>query len=149
MKVILLEDVKGIGKKYDVKEVKGGYARNFLIPKNLAKPTSAEALKKLESLQASWKLKKNTIRKELETVAKNIQDRSLIFFLKVDDKNNPFGSVTKEMILSAIRDNAFVTKERVDIKLDRPLKELGEYEVEVEFKKGIKTQLKIEVKPKK
>ena len=120
-----------------------------MIPKNLAKPTSAEALKKLESLKASWQLKENTIRKELETVAKNIQDRSLIFFLKVDDKNNPFGSVTKEMILSAIRDNAFVTKERVDIKLDRPLKELGEYEVEVEFKKGIKTQLKIEVKPKK
>ena len=149
MKVILLEDIRGVGRKYEVKEVKGGYARNFLLPKNLAKPATPESLKKLEVQKANLEARESAILKELDAVAKNIQNRSLIFFLKTDDKGHPFGSVTKEMILSAIRDNDFVTKERVNIKLDRPIKELGDHLIEVEFKKGIKTKLKIEIKPEK
>jgi len=147
MKVILLEDVQGVGHKYEIKEVKGGYARNFLFPKKLAKIATTEALRKIESQKASWQAKEDHIKKELEAIAKNMENRSLIFFLKADDKGHPYGSVTKEMILSAIRDNNYVTKERVEIKLEHPLKELGEHQVEVDFKKDIKTILKIEIKP--
>lgn len=146
MRVILLEDVRGIGNKYEVKEVKGGYARNFLIPRNLAKLATPEALKKLAVQKANWEAAEREIRKNIEAIAKNLEGRSLTFFLKVDEKGHPYSSINKDMILSAIRDNHLVTKERVNIKLDHPLKELGTHEIEVDFKKGIKTKFKIELR---
>jgi large subunit ribosomal protein L9 len=143
MKIILLEDVRNVGKKFDVKDVSDGYARNFLFPGNLAEPATVGALKKIEAMKATHEKEDKEIRAHLETIAKKISETKIEFELKADKSGAIFGSVNKESILKALREHHFVTKERVDIDLKYPIKELGEYVVPVDLKKGVVAELKI------
>lgn len=147
MKVIFLEDVKGIGRRRDVKEVSDGYARNFLFPNGLAKPATAGSLKELEKEKARSEKEDESLKKRLAEIARLLSDRHLEFSLRTDEKGGVFGSVSKEMILKGLRDANFVGKERVEIKLDHPLKELGEHFVDVDLKKGITAKLKVVLLP--
>ncbi len=143
MKVILLVDIKKLGKKFEVKEVPDGYARNFLIPKKLAQFASEIALKKLEARRAETEQEESDEKKHLELLARKISGTKLIFDVRTDDKGHSFGSVTKDMIQKALRDQKLVTKERVEVKVDHPLKTLGDHEIEIDLKKGIRSKLKI------
>jgi len=147
MKIILLQDVKDAGKKYDIKEVADGYARNFLFPNKLAEPATPSALKKLENLKSKLGKEELELKKRLEEIVRKIGDTTLEFSLKTDGKGGIFGSVTKEMILKALREHGLVTKERVDVTLDHPIKELGDHKVKVDLKKGIAVELKIRIQP--
>lgn len=147
MKVILLADIGGMGKKYDVKDVSDGHARNLLLPKKLAKPATPQALKELGQLKAELEKENAELRKHLEELARQINESYLEFELKTDEKGSVFGSVTKGMILRAMREQNWLRKERVDILLEHPLKEFGEHKVAVDFKKGITAELKIIVRP--
>lgn len=149
MKVILLEDIKGIGNKYDVKDVSDGYARNFLLPKKMVKPATPQALKELEQLKAQMGKEDAEFKKHLSELARKISDSYLEFQLKTDEKGSVFGSITKEMILRAMREHGWLGKERIDISLEHPIKEFGEHKVSVDLKKGIKAELKIIVQPQK
>lgn len=143
MKVIFLEEVRGVGRKYDIKEVNGGYARNFLIPRKLAKLATAEAIKTNQRLRENLEREGAELKKHLEALARRIEERSLQFKLRVDQIGHLFGSVTKEMILSGLRDAGLVSKERVEVSLDHPIKELGEHSVWVDLKGGIRAKLKL------
>ncbi len=143
MKVILLRDVKNLGKKLEVREVPAGYARNFLIPRVLAEPATQAALDKLAKLKEHLDKEENETIKHLESLAKKINGTTLIFDVKIDPSGHLFGSVSKEMIQKAIRDRGLVTKERVEIKVDHPLKNIGDHQLEIDLKKGIKANLKI------
>lgn len=144
MKVILLKDVKEIGaKKFEVKEVADGYARNFLIARGLAKAATAAALKELASLQAQHSKEETELVKHLQEVARRLSDRHLEFHLKEDGQGTVFGSVSKDAILKGLRDTGLVTTERVELKLDHPLKEIGDHLVEVDLKKGVTAKLKV------
>ena len=147
MKIILLEDIKGIGKKYDVKDISDGYARNFLLPKKLVKQATPQTLKELEQLKSKLEKEDIGFKKHLSELARKISDSYLEFQLKTDERGSIFGSVTKEMILRAMREHGWLRKERVDILLEHPLKEFGEHKVSVDLKKGIKAELKIIVQP--
>ncbi|GIW65280.1 MAG: 50S ribosomal protein L9 [Candidatus Parcubacteria bacterium] len=147
MKVILLENVKGLGKKYELKNVSDGYAKNFLFPKNLAKPATPEEIKKIENLKLKLAEEEKELIKHLEEVSRLINDRFIEFNLKTDKTGTVFGSVTKEMILKALREHKLITKERVDILLDHPIKEIGEHIIKVDLKKGIIANLKVIVRP--
>jgi len=143
MKIILLEDVKNLGKKYDVKEVHDGYARNFLIARKLAKVAAPQALKELAIEKSRMEKENLETTKKLASLAESMKGKSLIFELRTDEKGHVFGSVTKEMILKSLRSQGFVGKERVDLKIDRPLKEIGEHLLDLDLKKGIKTKVKV------
>lgn len=143
MKIILLGEVLNIGKKYDIKEVSGGYARNYLFPRKLAVIASPAALKTLEAKRAAFNKKEAEIKKELESVAKELDGRKLIFPVKADESGAVYGSVNKEDILNGLRDAEMVRKYRVEVKIDRPLKTLGEHDVEVDFKKGVAAKIKV------
>ena len=143
MQVILLADVAGLGKKLDVKDVNGGYARNFLFPRGLAKLGTPEALKGISALKARQEKEGADYRRHLEELARQLESRTLLFELKIDKTGGVFGSVSKEAILKGLRENGLITKERVEIKLDHPLKSLGEHEIEVDLKKGVKAKLKV------
>ncbi len=147
MKIIFLQDVRGVGKKYEVKDVRDGYARNFLFPNKMAKPATPSALKELELLKDRLDKDEVEIKKHLEQLARRINDTSIEFQLKTDSVGSVFGSVTKEAILKAMREHKFINKERVDIKLDRPIKELGTHRVGVDLKKGIEATLGVIVRP--
>ncbi|MEK7077034.1 MAG: 50S ribosomal protein L9 [Patescibacteria group bacterium] len=143
MRIILLHDVRGFGKKNEVKDAKDGYARNFLFPKKLAEPASPDAVRRLETL----KKEEGGYLKRLESLATRLKDRSLIFELKTDAHGSVFGSVNKEMILSGLRDAKLITKERVGVALDRPIKTLGEHEIMLDLSHNIKATIKIIVRP--
>jgi large subunit ribosomal protein L9 len=148
MKVILKVDVRGVGHKYDIKEVSDGYARNFLFPKDLAESATKEAVKKLEFLKAVKEEDEKKLKLHLEQLARNISDKYVEFELKVGEDGSVFGSVTKEMILRAIREH-FSKHDRVDIALEHPIKQIGEHEVPVDLKKGIEAKLKVIVRKQK
>ena len=146
MKIILLDDVRNLGKKFDAKEVNDGYARNFLFPNKLAEPATATTLKQVSEIKAKTEKKENEMIAHLHAIATKLKATKLEFELKADKSGALFGSVNKESILKALREHHFVTTERVDIDLKHPIKEVGEYNVEVDLKKGVTAKLGIIVK---
>jgi len=149
MRVILLEDVKNLGKKYEVKDVSSGYAKNYLFPNKLAIIASQQNLAKIKNLKSKLLEEEKKLIKHLEEVKRLIEDRYIEFNLKTDDKGSVFGSVNKEAILKALREHKLITKERIDILLDHPIKEFGEHQIKIDLKKGIIANLKIKVLPQK
>lgn len=147
MKVILLEDVRNIGKKHEIKDVSDGYARNFLFPNKLAEPATAASLKKIEVLKVQLNKNESEFKTHLEQLARKINETSVEFRLRSDEDGSVFGSVTKEAILKAMREQKLIDKERIDIELDHPIKELGDHKVRIDLKKGIEAILGIRVRP--
>src|SRR3989338_4199341 len=111
MKVILDSDIKGVGRKHEIKEVSAGYARNFLFPNKLARQATPAIEKEIEKTRAAAGARELELKKHLKELAGKIASRSLVFEVKTDDKGSVFGSITKEMILSAMRDAKLITKE--------------------------------------
>jgi large subunit ribosomal protein L9 len=146
MQVIFLDDVRGVGKKYEIKTIADGYARNFLLPRKLAEPATPAALKKLEALKARLTADEAKLRHDLAERAREMDGKYLEFHLKTDTNGTVFGSVTKEMILKAMREHDWLGKERADIKLDHPLKKIGDYRVAVNLKKGIVAEITVSVR---
>lgn len=149
MKVILLEEIKNLGKKFDIKEVADGYARNFLFPNNLAIAATSTNLKKIEEIKKRLEKENEETIKHLQSIARKISETKIEFSLKIDKEGNVFGSVNKEMILRAFREHNLVTKERVNILIDHPIKELGEHKLKAKLGKGIETEFSIVVQPQK
>lgn len=147
MRAIFLTDVKNVAKRYDVKDVADGYARNFLFPNNLAKPATPAALKELEILKKKARKDVEEFKKHTEELARKMKETTLEFRLKTDEAGSVFGSVNKEAILRALRDAKLITKERVEIKMARPIKELGEHKIPLHFKDGSEAELRISVRP--
>lgn len=143
MKVILLEEVKSVGKKWEVKEVSDGYARNFLFANKLAILGTPENLKKLQAQKEKFDKEEEASKKQLTEIARQIGERSLVFPVKTNEEGKVFGSVTMEMVHQALRDSQLITKERVEIKMSHPLKDLGEHQLEIDLKKGIIAKLKV------
>lgn len=146
MKIILIDDVRSLGKRYEIKEVNDGYARNFLFPNKLAEPATPGALKKIEALKAEHEKEDRELRAHLEGIARKIAETKIEFELKADKSGAMFGSVNKESILKALREHHFITKERVDIDLKYPIKEFGEHTVTVDLRKGVTALLGVIVK---
>ena len=143
MKVVLLADVRGLGKKNEIKNVSDGYAMNFLFPQKLAKKADAGAVNEAAMIQKGEKETEERLKK----LARGLGEKTLRFKLKTDERGSVFGSVGKEDILNALRDAGLVTKDRVEIKIPKPMKELGSNEVEVYFKKGIAAKIKVTIQP--
>jgi large subunit ribosomal protein L9 len=143
MKVIFLEEVRNVAKKFDVKDVSDGYARNFLFPNKLAEPATQSALKKLDVLKAEHDKNEADLLLRLNEIAKKINETKIEFAVKTDKSGAVFGSVNKESILKALREHELVRTERIDIDLKYPLKELGEYTVPLDLKKGVIATLKV------
>lgn len=143
MKVVLLKDVKGLGRKNDVKEVSDGYVRNFLIPKNLVKVATSKVLEEVAKIKSALEREEEADKKHLVELAKNLEDRPLRLKLRTDENGHLFGSVNKEVILKSLRDSGLITSERTEVKLDHPIKELGDYVVPIELNKGVRTEIKL------
>ena len=141
MKVIFLGDVRNVGKKYEIKEVSDGYARNFLLPNRLAEPATDAAIKRVESMKAEHEREDRELIERLQAIAAKIANTKLQFTVKTDASGAVFGSVNKESILKALREHKIVGAERIDIDLKYPIKEVGEHTVGIDLKKGVTTKL--------
>lgn len=146
MKVILLQDINSLGKKLEIKNVSDGYARNYLLPKGLAKIATDEVVKNIQTKITSEEKRKEEIKRELENFANTLDEKDFHFYPKVGSKNEVFGSVTKKDIEEAIAKKTpqkLHDKIKVEINLAKPLKTLGEHEVEINLGLGIKRRVKI------
>ena len=151
MKVILSQDIENLGKKLDVKKVADGYARNFLIPNNLAKPATEATLKELATAKETLEKQAEEDLKVQEEVASQLDGQEIEMAVKCDDSGKIYGSITAVKIAKAIKDKGFDIKKN-QIKLVEPIKEVGEYDdVLIEFPHGLEAKIKIIVteEPKK
>ncbi|MDP1718830.1 MAG: 50S ribosomal protein L9 [bacterium] len=140
MKVLLLQDVKKVGKKYDVKNVADGYARNFLLANKLAVPADANALR----LKAEAEQKEKALLVELQEAVKRLGDQILEFKVRSGSKGEVFGSVTAEDIKKALEDKGF---HDFKVELGQSLRFLGEREVDIVFGRGIGGKVKTRLLP--
>ena len=142
MKVILLQDVEKIGKKYEVKEVAQGHARNFLIPKGLAKPATEESLKWLESQKEVLREKAEEDLKKVETLATTLDGQEIIIPVKIGEEKQLFEAVTVQKIFEKMKENGFEIK-KTQIILAEPIKELGEFPVKIRLAHNLEIEIKV------
>ena len=142
MRIILLQDVENLGKKYDVKEVASGYARNFLIPKGLAKIATKENLKWLENQKEIEVKKAEEELKKVQEIATNIDGQEIIISVKVGEEGQLFESITSQKIYEKLKELGFEIK-KSQIDLPEPIKELGEYPVKIKFEHNLEAEIKI------
>ena len=148
MKVVLLADVKGSGKKGELVNVSDGYARNFLFPKKLAKEANAQALNELKNAEESkaFKIKQET--EAAQASADKINGKSVSILANAGQGGKLFGSVTAKEIAEAIKKQygVDVDKRKIDTKGD--MKAFGTYECEVKLYSGITATVKAVVTEK-
>lgn len=142
MKVIFLKDVEKIGKKYEVKEMKDGYANNFLIPNNLAKPATEEAMKWLATQKEIESKKAEDDLKKIEEKASAVDGQEMTIAVKIGDQGQLFESVTPQKIIEKLKEAGFELK-KGQIELKEPLKDLGEFPVKIKFEHNLEAEIKV------
>ncbi len=142
MKVILLKDIANVGKRYEVKRVNDGYARNFLVPKGLAKPATPESLKWLEMQKEILQKKAEESLKKAQEFASNLDGAEVVIPVKVGDEGQLFESVGPQKIADKIKEMGFEVK-RSQIIVPKPIKELGEYQVKVHLEHNLEPEIKV------
>lgn len=148
MKVILLADVKGSGKKGELVNVSDGYARNFLFPRKLAKEATAQAMVELENAESSKQHKIETEKANATAAAKRLDGVKLNFYANAGKNGKLFGSVTSREIADELKKtmNINIDKRKIEIKGD--VKSFGTYECEAKFYAGITAKFSIVVMEK-
>lgn len=146
MKVILKHDVKGLGHAGDVKEVKDGYARNYLFPSGAAAIADAGALKNWERHRDEREERERAVRAEADATAARLRELTLEIAVKAGEKNRLFGSITTTQIAELIAQQG-IEVDRHDIHLRQPIKTLGDFPVAVRIMTGVEAQLTLRVIP--
>lgn len=146
MKVILKRDVHGLGHAGDVKDVKNGYARNFLFPSGAAAIADAGALKNWERHREEREAREQGMRADAEATAERLRALKLEVAVKAGEKNRLFGSVTNREIAELIAREG-IEVDRHAIHLREPIKTLGDFKVSVRLMAGVDAELTVSVVP--
>lgn len=142
MKIILLQDVKGQGKKGEIIDVNEGYARNFLIKKGFAEAATANKINDLKQKKAAADFHKAEETKAMQAMAKELKDKSFTVKIKAGQNGKVFGSVTGANISDSLIAAGYgVDKKKVV--LPQPIKTVGEYAVDLKLMEGVTTKIKI------
>jgi len=145
MKIILLQSVRGLGGPGDIVNVKSGYARNYLIPKEIAVFATQSNVSQIENRIAKAKEIEADRVETLKGVAEKLDKLSLKFELKAGEEDKLFGSVTTQMISDSLSNEGY-TIERKDIDISEPIKTLGNHYVNIYLYKDVSAKVKIKVK---
>ncbi len=148
MRIILLKDIENLGKKNEVKEVKDGYARNFLIPKGLAKMATKKAMEQLEAQKEAEAQKAEEGLKELQSLIENIEGREFIISVKVGDENQLFESITAQKVQEILKQAGYDVK-KPQIEIVQPIKEIGEFPIKIKFNHNLEAEITIIVEEEK
>ncbi len=145
MKVIFTADVKGSGKKGEVKEVSDGYARNFLIGKGFAVEATPANMSKLEGQKASEQHKADVAKAQAQAAAESIKDKSVTIKAKAGAGGKLFGAVTAGHVADALAEQLGVKTEKKKISLSSEIKAFGTYTAEVKLYQGISAKVSVKV----
>jgi large subunit ribosomal protein L9 len=144
MKVILLSDIKNVGRKNEIKNVSDGYGRNFLLKQNLAKIATEKDVAMLERLKESEKNKKEKEQEKAKEVAQKIEKAKLKIKMKVGEKGELFESVNVLKVIELLKKEGFdIDKE--EVVLEKPIKELGSFKINIKLKGGVEAVANIEI----
>ncbi|WP_034622576.1 50S ribosomal protein L9 [Desulfovermiculus halophilus] len=144
MEVILRTDMENLGKLGDVVKVKPGYARNYLIPKELAMQATPSNLKVFEQQRRKLQEKLDKARAEAESLAGRLEETVITIPVRVGESDKLYGSVTSAMISEALAQQGLEVDKK-DIELDNPIRSLGEHQVPVKLYSGVRPELKVNV----
>jgi len=146
MKLVLTDDVKGLGHRGDVVNVAEGYGRNFLLPKELAFPATPGNLKRLEQERKGYDARISHEKDEAQKVATSIEGIKIVLHKKAGENDALYGSVTSSDLADALAAKG-VTVDKRKIDLEEPIKRLGEHTVHVKLHREVAVSLTVEVKP--
>jgi large subunit ribosomal protein L9 len=146
MKVILKHDVKGLGREGDLKEVKDGYARNFLLPTGKAVVADKGAVANWERHKDQREERDRAVRADAEATAEKLRELKLEIPVKAGERGRLFGAVTSHQIADAIKE-AGIDLDRHALHLREPIKALGEYRVDVRVVAGVEATVAVNVVP--
>ncbi|MDG0795230.1 50S ribosomal protein L9 [Cohnella ginsengisoli] len=144
MKVIFLQDVKGQGKKGQVKEVSEGYARNFLLPKGYVQIATDGAKKTLDQIQASVDKKKMQEKEDAKALAAKLGEMTVVIKAKAGEGGRLFGAITSKQIAEALEKQK-ITIDKRKIELDEPIRTLGVTQVPLKLYPDVKGTLNVQV----
>lgn len=145
MKVIFLKDVKGSGNKGDIKNVADGYARNMLLPKNLAVEATPENMNKLQGQQASAQHKIDVDIQNAKEAAAKLKGKKITIAAKAGSNSRLFGSVTAANVADAIVQQTGVKLDKKKISLSTDIKNFGSYNATIKLYNGISETIDVEV----
>ena len=148
MKVILLQDVEGLGKKYEVKDVKDGYGRNLLLPEKLAKAATKQALKWLADQKEVIEKEAEEDLKKAQELASQLDGMEVSITVKVGDEGQLFESINVQKIVEKLKEMGFEVK-KAQIKLESPIKETGDFPVSVTLTHNLEAEIKVIVTAEK
>ncbi len=144
MKVILMQHIEKLGAKGDIVNVKRGYARNYLVPRGFAIYATPHNMKKLEEIRAIAKQEEATRLEELKNLASRINGTTLSFIRKTDEQGNLYGSVSDTDIVNELSAKGFQVHKSA-VQLEKHIKELGIFDIELKLHKEVEAQIKVEV----
>jgi large subunit ribosomal protein L9 len=145
MKVIFLQDVKGSGKKGEVKNVADGYARNMLLPKGLAVEANATNMTKLKGQQDSAQHKIDMEKQAANEAADKLRGKKVVIKAKAGSNDRLFGSVTAANVADAINEQFGIKIDKKKITLNTDIKSFGSYTADIKFYTGIAEKIDVEV----
>lgn len=144
MKVIFLKDVKGQGKKNEIKEVTDGYAMNFLVKKGCAVPATQTNLNKLNRSLSEAALEESLRIKDMKDLKKELEKQTITFTAQTGNQDKMFGQISSKQIQKELQKLGY-SIDKTKIMMDHPIMSLGMHQVEVELHKEVKATLNIKV----
>ena len=145
MKVILLDNIKGVGKKDEIINASDGYARNFLFPKKLAVEANNENMSKLKAKKQSEQYKKVVNKENAEKIAKKLDDITLTIKVKAGENGKIFGGVTSKEISEELKKQYKIDIDKKKIILNENIKNLGSFDISMKLFEGVTGKLKVKV----
>jgi len=146
MKVILLQDIKGTGKKDQILEISDGYARNFLLPRKLAREATAEALNSVERSKSADRHREEVKRQEAEKLARDLKGKVVQLSVRGGENGKIYGSVTNDQIAKAMSEQLGIEVDKRKIDVEEPIKNAGQAFVNLKLMAGVSTRLIVNVK---
>lgn len=147
MKVILLTDIKGVGKKDQILNASDGYARNYLLPKKMAVEANDENRNKLKAKQASFEHKKGLEKEQAKQTAQKMNGILLKLPVKAGENGKIFGGVTAKEIADNLSSQYNITIDKKKIELKETIKTIGTQEITIKLYDGVVGKLKIDIIP--
>ncbi len=145
MEIILLEDVKSLGKKGEIVKVNDGYARNFILPKKLGVEKTDKAMHELKLQKAAEAKRQQEILEEAQALAKNIEAGSITLKIKAGEGGRTFGSVSTKEIAVALKEQLKLEVDKKKLQLADPIRNFGTYHVPVRLHPKVTAEITVKV----
>ncbi|HHD83894.1 MAG TPA: 50S ribosomal protein L9 [Campylobacteraceae bacterium] len=145
MKVLLIKDVKSLGKAGEIKEVKDGYGQNFLIAKGFAKLATEEVIEAWKKEQEEMKKREAEEIARLKEIEQKLGEIKLVIKHKLGANGSLYGAVTKEEIAEALKAQEGIEIDKKAIEIDKPIKTTGSFDISVKLGHGIHAHMNVEI----